>query len=155
MADKGDTFKAFSCMKILNYSYFLSSKYLSQDLTDAKSTLVQVMGWCHLAKAVIWTSPDQYSWHKTMWPGHNVLDWGATKIGRSCNHINIDTLCSIMGIQWYHQNILQYSQDIISCFPCFFIYPQNITVLSIWLWLRFACNYFCRQEKEYKPQFML
>ena len=32
---------------------------MPQNLTDDKSTLVQVMAWCRQAKAVTWTSVDQ------------------------------------------------------------------------------------------------
>ena len=50
----------------------IALRWLSLDLTDDKSTLVQVMAWCCQAtQAITWTNVDPDLCHHMMSPGHN------------------------------------------------------------------------------------
>ena len=46
---------------------------MPQDLTDDKSTLVQVMAWCHRQQAITWASVDPDLWHHMTSLGHTEL----------------------------------------------------------------------------------
>ena len=46
---KSVIFKLVSMINILSISYEIVLRWMPQDLTDDKSTLVQVMAWCHQA----------------------------------------------------------------------------------------------------------
>ena len=40
-------------------------KWMPQDLSDDRPTLVLLMVWCHHVKAITWTNVDQVPWRHT------------------------------------------------------------------------------------------
>ena len=56
---KNEIFNLALLIVIFKLSYDYVLRWMPQDLTDDKSTLVQVMAWCRTQQSITWTSVDQ------------------------------------------------------------------------------------------------
>ena len=66
-------FKLISSIKILSFSYEIALWWMSQDLTDDQSTLIQVMAWWRQATSYLLPAPMLTKFYD-QWPlGHNDL----------------------------------------------------------------------------------
>ena len=54
-------------------SHEISSRWMSLDLTDNKSTMVQVVAWCRQQQAITWANVDQDLCPQMASLGHNKL----------------------------------------------------------------------------------
>ena len=85
-------------------SYEIALSWMPQDLTDDKSTLVQVMAWCRQATSHYLNSVDQDIQRHMASLGHNVLTCHLLNCFENSKHVKTVT-CLIM-TSLFHCNII-------------------------------------------------